>query len=105
MQLLASIGFKLSHMLMVLLQKDFLKFSYEMRTVHNTFPLNNLSQDGYQEILIFRRNGDALAQAAQGGGGVTIPGGAQELWSCGTEDHGQCAWWGGLGDLRGLFQP
>lgn len=64
MQLLASIGFKLSHMLMVLLQKDFLKFSYKMRTVHNTFPLNNLSQDGYQEILIFRRNGDALAQAA-----------------------------------------
>ena len=25
--------------------------------------------------------------AAQGGGGVTIPGGVQEPWRCGTEGH------------------
>ena len=36
----------------------------------------------------------ALAQGAQGGGGVTIPGGVQELWRCGTEARGQWAWWG-----------
>ena len=40
------------------------------------------------------------------GGGVTIPGGIQEPWSCGTEGRAQ---WGGLtvelGDLRGLSQP
>lgn len=96
-------------MLMVLLQKDFLRFSYKMRRVHNTFPLNNLSQDGYWEIFIFRKNGDAVAEAAWGGGGVTIPVGIQELWRCGSEGHGQCAWWGraevGLGDLRSLFHP
>jgi len=37
-----------------------------------------------------------LAQAAQGGGGVTVPGGVQEPWRCGTEGHGQWAWLGGL---------
>jgi len=29
-----------------------------------------------------------VAQAAQGGGGVTIPGGVQERWRCGTEGRG-----------------
>ena len=32
--------------------------------------------------------------AAQGGGGVTVPGGAQEMWRCGTEGCGQWPWWG-----------
>ena len=37
--------------------------------------------------------------AAQGGGGVTIPGGAPEPWGCGTEGcgdgHGGAGWaWG-----------
>ena len=32
--------------------------------------------------------GDALAQAAQGSGGVTIPAGFQEEGGCGTEGHG-----------------
>jgi len=48
-----------------------------------------------------------VAQAAQGGGGVTIPGGVPELCGCGTEGHGQWAWCDGLlvglGELRGLF--
>ena len=35
--------------------------------------------------------------AAEGGGGVTIPGGVQELQRCDTEGRGQCAWWDGLG--------
>jgi len=28
-----------------------------------------------------------LAQAAQGDGGLTVPGGVQETWRCGTEGH------------------
>ena len=28
-----------------------------------------------------------MAQAAQGGGGVTIPGGVEEMCGCGTEGH------------------
>ena len=35
-----------------------------------------------------RKSGGMLAQAAQGGGGVTIPGGAQETCRCDTEGHG-----------------
>lgn len=31
---------------------------------------------------------EAVAQAAQGGGGVTIPGGLLEKGRCGTERHG-----------------
>ena len=31
-----------------------------------------------------RKNGEGLAQAAQGGG-ITVPGGVQEMWRCGTE--------------------
>ena len=44
-------------------------------------------------------SGDALMQAVQGGGGVTIPGGAQEAWGCGTEGCGQwaCWRWAGVG--------
>ena len=42
---------------------------------------------------------DALAQAAQGVGGVLIPGGIQGTWRCGTEGHGQWAWWGAEGGL------
>jgi len=40
-------------------------------------------------------------------GGVTIPGGAPELWGCGTEGWGRWARGGGVGrrDLRGLLQP
>ena len=32
--------------------------------------------------------GDAVAQAAQGGGGVTVPGGVPEPCGCGTEGSG-----------------
>ena len=38
-----------------------------------------------------------MAQAAQGNGGVFVPGGVQEPWRCGTWGHGQWAWGGGLG--------
>jgi len=48
-------------------------------------------------------------EAAQGGGGVTAPGGVQEMWRCGTEGcgsgHGGDGLMVGLGDLSGLFQP
>ena len=39
------------------------------------------------------------------GGGVIVNGGVPVLWGCGTEGCGQWAWGGGLGELRGLFQP
>ena len=35
---------------------------------------------GYKEKFLLRKNGEVLAQAAHGGGGVTIPGGVQEPW-------------------------
>ena len=38
-----------------------------------------------------------MAQAARGGGGVTVPGGAQELWRCGTEGRGLVGNIGGNG--------
>jgi len=41
--------------------------------------------------------------AAQGGGGVAVPGGVQELWGCGTEGCGQWARWGGLDNLTRVF--
>jgi len=45
-----------------------------------------------------------VEQAALGGGGVTIPGGVQEPWRCGTEGRSRSAWVGvGLDDLSSLF--
>ena len=51
-----------------------------------------------------------LEQAAQGGGGLTVPGGAQETFRYFTKGHGLVGnisdmWTVGLGDLGGLFQP
>ena len=51
-----------------------------------------------------------MAQAAQGGGGVTHPGGDQEMWICDAEGHGLVGniggrWKVGLDDHRSLFQP
>ncbi len=45
-------------------------------------------QVGNKEIFLLRMNGEALEQAAQGGGGVTILGGFQETCRYGTEGHG-----------------
>jgi len=42
----------------------------------------NIRKDSFSERVI-----DALAHAAQGCGGVTVPGGVQELWRCGTGGH------------------
>ena len=47
-----------------------------------------LTQVGYWEKLHLRKSGEALAQATQGGGGVTISGVVQEPCRCGTEGHG-----------------
>ena len=42
------------------------------------------------------QSGAAVAQGCPGGGGVTVPGGAPELWGCGTEGcgdgHGGVGW-------------
>ena len=54
-------------------------------------------------------SGKAVSQAAQGGGGVTVPGGVQEPCGCVTEGCAQWAWWDGLmvglNDLSSPFQP
>ena len=59
--------------------------------------------------MLLQKSGAAVAEAAQGGGGVTVPGGVPELCGCGTEDmvsgHGGDGLAVGLGDLEGLFQP
>ena len=47
-------------------------------------------QVGYEEKVL-QKSGAAVARAAQGGGGVTVPGGVQEPCGCGTEG---CGWWG-----------
>jgi len=51
-----------------------------------------------------------LEWAAQGGVGVTVPGGVQETFRCRTEGHGLVGntgdkWTVGLDDLRGLLPP
>jgi len=47
-------------------------------------------QVGYYEKILRKRSA-AVAQAAQGGGGVTVPGGVPEPCGCGTEGHGLVA--------------
>ena len=65
-------------------------------------------QVGYWEEFLLSKSGEAVAQAAQGGGAVTVPGGVEESCGCGTEGCGQWVWWAGLmvglDDLRGFFQ-
>ena len=38
----------------------------------------NINIHGYQEKILLRKSGEALAQAAQRANGVTIPGGVEE---------------------------
>ena len=38
--------------------------------------------------FVLVKSGEALEQAARGGGGVTVPGGVQGMWRCGTETCG-----------------
>ena len=58
--------------------------------------------------IILRKSGAAVAQAAQGGGAVTVPGGVPEPCGCGTEDvvsgHGGDGLVAGPGDISGIFQ-
>jgi len=66
-------------------------------------------QVGCYEILLHQESGQVLEWAAQGGGGVTHPGGVQGTRSC-VEGHALVKAIGdrqtvGLDDLVGLFQP
>lgn len=50
-----------------------------------------------------------MERAAQGGDGVTVPGGVEETFRCCTGGHGLVGnigggWMVGLGNLGGLFQ-
>ena len=68
-----------------------------------------ITSDEGDGLKLHQKSGEAVAQATQGGRGVTVPGGAQEPWRCGTAGHGQWAWWSwvgvGLDDLSALLQP
>ena len=62
-----------------------------------------------QEKNTLRLCGNALKQTAQRGSAVTVPGGVQETWRCGTEGHGLVGMVGDgltveLDDLCNLFQ-
>lgn len=63
----------------------------------------------FQGKFLLRKSGKLLAQAGQGGDGVNVSGGVQELCGWGMRDI--ISWHGGggltvrLGDLRSLFQP
>ena len=56
---------------------------------------------GYQGQFLLRKSGGALAQAAQGGGGVTVPGGVQGKGGCSTEWRSGDELVAGLSDLIG----
>lgn len=43
----------------------------------------------YQKKLCFQNSGQALQEAAWGGGGVTV----QDPWRCGIDGHGLVGWW------------
>jgi len=64
--------------------------------MRNLNRFNNLLEKGtiHKEQLLLSKSGEAVAQAAQEGGEVTVPGGVQELCGCGTEGHGLWARWG-----------
>ena len=59
----------------------------EIITGEVSLPEDNRS--GHPESIYLmmdvRKSDNILKQAAQGGGAVTIPGGDQEPWRCGTE--------------------
>ena len=76
-----------------------------------TFPLlgNPLFLSQFHDFRLDIRKYSSLKEqccsgtAAQGGGGVTIPGGVQGPWGCGTEGCGQWTWWGVLGLGLGIL--
>ena len=49
-------------------------------------------QMGYEEEFLLQKSGEAVAQAAQGGGAVTVHGGVQDPCGCGTEGRGLVVW-------------
>jgi len=62
------------------------------------------------KLLLLWKGGQALEWAAQGGGGVTNPGGVQGVFGRCVEGHGLMrtigdGWMVGLGEPVGLFQP
>ena len=44
-----------------------------------------------RKIFFLWKSGQAVAQTAQGGGGVVVPGGVPEPCGCGTEGYSQWA--------------
>jgi len=79
-------------------------YLHGLEDLHDLLEISGLWAVGW----IIKNSGEALEQAAQGGGGVTVPGGIQELRRCGTEEHLGHDGDGlmiGLDDSRSIFQP
>lgn len=67
-------------------------------------------QVGCYEKLVLCENDQVLEWAAHAGGGITVPGGVQEMFSYFTEGHDLVGnigdrWMVGLNNVGGLFQP
>jgi len=64
---------------------------------------------GYLEEFILQESGNALEQAAQGGGRATVPASVHEMCRCGNErnsyGHSGDELVVALNDTSGLFQP
>jgi len=56
-----------------------------------------------QMLCLCEEPTNEMAQAAQGGGGVTVPGGVQEESGYGTEGHGLQQLMVGLDDIKRSF--
>lgn len=70
-------------------------------------PLTRGFQSG--ELTKLLKSSSGTERPAQGGGGVTVAGGVQDVFRCCTQGHGLVGkrgrWMVGLHHLGGLFQP
>ena len=71
--------------------------TYNTNTVYNVQSTHTMCHSNigkHKGKMYYLKGWLCIGTAAQGGGGVTIPGGVPEPWGCGTEGCGQWAWWG-----------
>ena len=64
-----------------------LSASEDFEKVLNSKRFRDLKK-GVENFLLIQKSDQVLEQAAQGGGGVTVPGGVQETFGCCTKGRG-----------------